>query len=120
MTLHPLTKELLSARLEYLSDYDGSIDRIVRIYLNRRAGWLKNELGAEGYHETIDKAFQVTPETLEEKFHAIRRKHDHKYPSPQDFWDAVLKEFAEVAIAHFSNQSSGETVNYSRQEDSTK
>lgn len=117
MTLHPLTKKLLSGGLLHTHQPEAAINRIVLTWVTERAEWLK--LTVDYGANFIDDAFQFVPETLEEKFDAIRRKYDHKYPSPKDFWDAMCKEFAEVATEHFANQFSGKTVNYSREEDST-
>lgn len=108
MTLHPLTKELLSARFEYSPHRDESIDRVVRTWATNQALWLKKEfhgtvLDHPGFNDRIDRAFQIAPETLEEKFRAIQRKHDGNYAILGDFWDAVLKECVQAAEEHFSN-----------------
>lgn len=120
MTLHHLTKKLLSAKPVIGRDRDESIEKIVRGYLTGRAEWLKGQSSyvKDAYPEfynAIDRAFHLTPETLEEKFHAIRLAHHKLYKSPEDFWAAVLKEFAEVAEKHFNNQPSVRTVNCSVQ-----
>lgn len=123
MTLHPLTKLIWND----VGLHKETVERIIQSWAKDQAEWLKKECNeykagnnphavCSFANTRIDDAFQLTPETLEHKFHAIRLKHDGNYSSPADFWDAVLKEFAVVAEEHFGRPPLTKTVNCSVQQ----
>ena len=67
MNLHPLTKKLnlhpnIAWHIDDMEDYD----KIIRVYLEERAEWLKGFL-APDKNDYIDQAFQLTPESTVEK-----------------------------------------------------
>ena len=100
--MHPLTKILYGS---YAGSANGA-DNKIQYWANERAERLK-KTAYDGIitPKMIDLAFQLEPNTLEDKFKAIQLKHNGQYHSARDFWNAVIKNFAQAADEHYKGEN---------------